>query len=460
MRRPFRSLFARVFLWFWATLTAGTVVVVLVTLMTGTQPFGRRWMNLTQDLYARSALDFYTTQGPEGLQRYLDHLRDRSSMHAQLLDAAGRDVLTGEDQSGMRIVRRAITDGRSKLEPGRAWRAASVVDQDGRRYIFLNQVYPMSRFIDGTFMRPVLWRLLLVIAIAGLFSFLLARSIVRPVQALQRGALAVAEGRLGTRVSPAIGPTHSELADTARTFDEMAARLEEMHQRREQLLADMSHELRSPLTRMSVSLELARRGHTDVIDRMETDLDRMNQMIGQILLLARMQSDAGRWHATPVAIEPLLHSVAEDATLEGQADEKRVTLAMDEEVREATVMGDADLLRSCVENIVRNALRYSPAGGTVEIHCRAARLKLAPALEIRIDDRGPGVPLETLPYLFDPFYRVSSARTPGPGTNVGLGMSIAERATTVHGGTIAAANRGDGTGLSVTITLPLRPGRG
>jgi two-component system sensor histidine kinase CpxA len=457
--RPFRSLFARVFLWFWATLVAGSLVVLLVTLATGTQPFGARWMHLTQDLYARSALDFYDTNGPAGLQKYLAHLRDASSMHGALLDAKGRDILTGEDRSGLPIVRRAIASNSSRLEPGRIWRAASVIDDHGRRYIFLNEVYPMGRFVDGTFAKPVLWRLLLVIAIAGLCSFLLARSIVRPIQALQHGALAVAEGNLATRVMPAIGTTHAELADTASAFDQMAERLEEMHRRREQLLADMSHELRSPLTRMSVSLELARRGQTDVIDRMDADLERMNQMIGQILLLARMQSDAGRWNAAPVAIAPLLESIANDAMLEGQPEDKTVALDIAADAAGINVMGDVDLLRSCVENIVRNALRYSPTGGVIELRCRLTALRLAPAVEIRIDDHGPGVPHETLPYLFDPFYRISSSRTPGPGAHVGLGMSIAERAVQVHGGGITAANRIGGNGLCVTITLPLRPGR-
>jgi two-component system sensor histidine kinase CpxA len=232
-----------------------------------------------------------------------------------------------------------------------------------------------------------------------------------------------------------------------------------MHRRREQLLADMSHELRSPLTRMSVSLELARRGQTDVIDRMDADLERMNQMIGQILLLARMQSDAGRWNAAPVAIAPLLESIANDAMLEGQPEDKTVALDIAADAAGINVMGDVDLLRSCVENIVRNALRYSPTGGVIELRCRLTALRLAPAVEIRIDDHGPGVPHETLPYLFDPFYRISSSRTPGPGAHVGLGMSIAERAVQVHGGGITAANRIGGNGLCVTITLPLRPGR-
>ena len=446
--RPFHSLFTKVFLWFWATLTAGSIVVLLVTLITGSQPFGARWMRLTQDLYAHSALDFYRTGGDAGLQRYLSTLRDSSSMHAALLDASGHDILTHQDRSRLRIVARAIATGKSSLEPGRIWRAASIVDDNGTRYIFLNEVYPLARFVDGTFIRPVFWRFLLAMAIAGLFSFLLARSLVRPIQALQHGALAVAAGNLRTRVTPNIKTGHVELADTARAFDLMAERLEEMVRRREQLLADMSHELRSPLTRLSVSLELIRRGELDVIDRMDADLERMNAMIAQILLLARLENGTGQWNARPVELEPLLESIVADANHEGQPAGKTVSL---DAGAACTVMGDADLLRSCIENIVRNALRYSPDKGNVDVKVKRAS---GAAVQIDIEDEGPGVPEETLPYLFDPFYRVSSSRTPGPGSNVGLGMSIAERAARVHGGSITATNRDGSAGLRVTIVLP------
>lgn len=251
---------------------------------------------------------------------------------------------------------------------------------------------------------------------------------------------------------PAIAPRDDELADTARAFDQMADRIQLLVQKRRALLADISHELRSPLTRLSVSLELMRRGETDVLEQMQTDLDRMNGMIGEILLLTRLEIEPPQ--AVPVSVDlaAMLEQVAQDAEFEVQDEDKRVTVSVH---GHCSIRGDANLLRSSIENIVRNAVHYTPPHTTVEITARPAiDASGSSRCEILVRDRGPGAPEESLPFLFDPFYRASESRDLRDG-GTGLGLSISQRIVELHRGSIDAANRADGTGFEVRVLLPL-----
>lgn len=441
-----RSLFPRVFLWFWATLVVGSLVVGVATMLSSTQPIGARWARVTQDLYARSAVDFYTTGGAASLTRYLDQLR-ANGMEGHLLDATGLDVLTGEDRSADRAVTRTLHTGSSSLRWGHVWHAASPIVVDGKRWTFLLLVNPLGGFVDGTFSMPLLSRLLLLVLIAGGCSLLLARSLAKPIRALQHGALALAGGDLHTRVQPAVGIGFQELEDTAAAFDMMAERLESAVSRRDQLLADISHELRSPLTRMSVHLELLRRGEAESIEAMERDLQRVDAMIGKLLMLARLDNAAEAPSQTSVAMVPLLQSIVADAAIEGRP---RGVLVVFHDGGACAVAGDADLLRSCVENVVRNAVRFSPDGGTVHVRTSVTRDSISTVVE----DRGPGVEEAMLPLIFEPFFRADNGRTPGSETHAGLGLSIAQRAAVLHGGMIRASNRQDGAGLAVSVVLP------
>lgn len=444
----FRTLYAKIFAWFWLTLTVGSLVVIALAFTTGTQLLGRRWMRLTQDMYARSAVDFYRTGGRASLEQYLVTLRQGSGLEACLLDADAHTALGGlMPQHVDRVLSTTLRTGQSTYRLGLIWSAASRVLDAGHTYYFVIEVRPLHGFLDGrTFSYPLLGRLALVMLVAGAFSFLLARHIVAPVRAMQRAALDLAAGNLNSRVLPAIGPRNDELADTARAFDQMAARIQMLIQRRQEMLADISHELRSPLTRISVSLELLRRGETDVVDKMEEDLEQMNAMIGQILLLTRLDLQPEQRSFAPVDLVPIVRSIAADAEFEIQHDSKHVQLHAP---AACIVHGDANLLRSCIENIVRNAVHYTARETTVEI-----RIDCDPhgASEVFVEDRGPGVPEHAIPFLFDPFFRVSESRDLREG-GTGLGLSISQRIAEFHHGSIHAQNRAGG-GLSVRLSLP------
>jgi signal transduction histidine kinase len=449
-----RTLYAKIFIWFWFTVTVGSLLVLAITVITGSRPMGRRWMRMTQDLYAHTAVDFYETGGKPALKKYLDVLASSSGMDASLLDEQQHDVLGRPLPAHVEgVLKTSMNTGQSTYNLGASWTAASPVQYLDRRFIFVIEAHPMQGFIpfDGTFLIPILARLALALLIAGILCLMLARHIVAPVRALQSAALRLAAGDLHTRVMPAMAHREDELADTAKAFDQMADRIQSLLQKRQELLADISHELRSPLTRISVSPELLRRGETDVLEQMQLDLDRMNEMIAQVLLLARLDVQAGEPARERVDLASMIEGIAQDAGFEGQNANKTLAVRVS---NPCFVSGDSNLLRSCIENVVRNAVRHTAPATAVEIAvCNVMGVSRVAMWEISVADRGPGVPEASLPFLFDPFYRVSESRVRNEG-GTGLGLSISQRVASLHRGSIQAENRSEVSGLLVRIYLP------
>ena len=447
-----QSLYAKIFLWFCATVVTTLVVTLATAALLGSQPFGRRWMAMTQDLYAHSAVDFYASGGDKGLQNYLDTLERSSTVQGQLLDENDHDVLRPTTSvEGAAVLAQARRSGQSSLRLGRVWSAASPVSYEGKHYIFVMVVHPGRAVFDGTFARSMLPRVALGILLVALCCLLMARHITRPILVLERAATALSAGSLTVRALPQMAGRRDELARMASAFDDMAERIQTLIQTQQEMLGNISHELRSPLTRIGVSLELLRRGENESLEQMQVDLDRLNRMIGEILELTRM--DLRRIdlrHGAHVASEPVnlratLHAVAQDAAFEARERGQRIECDIDVD---CTVMGDRALLRSCCENIVRNALLYTLAGTPIRIALR----RTANHAEILIEDEGDGVPVEALPKLFEMFYRVGALSERHP-EGTGFGLAIAQRIVTMHGGTISAA-QAKPHGLAIRITLP------
>jgi two-component system sensor histidine kinase CpxA len=291
--------------------------------------------------------------------------------------------------------------------------------------------------------------ILLSIVAAGIISYLLALYLTSPVKTLKSVVQSFAEGNLNARVEPQLGTRRDELADLGREFDHMAERIAALISSQKRLLADISHELRSPLARLTVALELARKNTTGkgmgALDRIEMETERVNKLVGQLLALTRLESGAERVPPETVELEELVQEVIDDANYEAKPLNKEVKAMQLDSCR---VRGAAELLRSGIENVVRNAIRYTAEGSAIEV---SLTCKLDTA-QITVRDYGPGVPEAELGHIFEPFYRVSEARERSSG-GVGLGLSIAERTVKLHGGSIRAANAQ--AGLLITIELPL-----
>jgi signal transduction histidine kinase len=244
------------------------------------------------------------------------------------------------------------------------------------------------------------------------------------------------------------------MAGLLRDFNQMAERIETLVNAQNRLLTDISHELRSPLARLTVALELARQRSGDdarsALDRIDRETTRLNELIQRLLTIARLEGSDQTVEQTPVDLEELLREIAKDAAFEAQCRRCRVEVLV---LNDCEVIGSPTLLHSAIENVVRNAIRYTQEGSAVDIRLEDVQGMQTSHAVVRVTDSGPGVPEEALEKLFQPFYRLDDARGRQTG-GVGLGLAITDRAIRLHGGTVRASNR-PGGGLMVEIRIPM-----
>jgi len=230
----------------------------------------------------------------------------------------------------------------------------------------------------------------------------------------------------------------------------MAGQIEELVSRQRQLISDVSHELRSPLARLNVALDLARerKGGDSAFDQMEQDLGLLNDLIERQLTLARLDTTAAPVGMKPLNLTELVEQIVRDADFESHDQGGHIGFTAQEQI---LVRGNAALLHSAVENIVRNAVCYGGLDGPVDVTLERNGQD-ASLVRLTVGDRGPGVPESELMKIFQPFYRVTDARDRQSG-GTGLGLAIADRVVRIHGGTIRAENA-EPHGLRVEIALP------
>jgi signal transduction histidine kinase len=298
---------------------------------------------------------------------------------------------------------------------------------------------------------PTRWHIAWGVAllVSGGICYMLTRYLTGPVLRLRGAARRLAEGDLTARVNDP-RPRHDEIGELVRDFNFMAGRVEGLVTSQRQLISDISHELRSPLARVNATLGLARQrlGDDSLFDRIERDTGRLNEMIGRLLTLARLDMTAASPEMRRTDLKALVSDIVADAQWEANERNCHVDLVSYDE---CTLEANPDLLRSAAENVIRNAIRYTAPGTGVEVYLECRHRDNGAGAIIRVLDRGPGVPAAELSNIFRPFYRVADARDRESG-GVGLGLAIAERVARVHGGSIRAENR-DGGGLEVVLSL-------
>jgi two-component system sensor histidine kinase CpxA len=237
----------------------------------------------------------------------------------------------------------------------------------------------------------------------------------------------------------------------------MAERIEALVGAQQRLLRDISHELRSPLARLNVALELARRRSGEnpgnALDRIERESERLNELITELLTLTLLESGTEKIEKSPIDIERLVESIVEDSNFEARDRNRLVKIVSS---RKIVVNGSEEMLRRAVENVIRNAIRYTDEGTSVEVSLNSQTMDEQPVALIRVRDHGPGVPVESLSEMFKPFYRVEDDRGRLTG-GTGIGLAITERSVQLHGGAITVINASDG-GLVVEMSLPSSAG--
>lgn len=455
MKNPFRSLYLKIFIWFWVAMIIINVATFAIFALTRPTPIRRSWRDLTQvGPNAQRAAEIYEQSGAAALTAALQSTEKSSGVSATFFDESGKELSgrTAPPGAGELIARAAES---REIEFNFAGRetivARPVVSAKGQRYMYVAHI-PRPTFQQG--LQPQLLRLLVILVIGGIFCFWLARYLTTPLLKLRTTTNELAEGNLGARVADRLTKRRDEVGQLGRDFNGMAERLESMVKAQQRLLGDISHELRSPLARLGVALGLARqRSGVDAngaLDRIERESDNLNEMISQLLELTRLESGTDVRQRTVIDLASLVRDVAEDADYEARGVNRSVQVVWTER---CSINGIEGLLRSAVENVVRNAVRFTPEGTAVEVALQRQNGGGDFAV-ISVRDHGSGVSEESLEEIFRPFYRAEDARDRQSGGGTGLGLAITERAVRMHGGTVKAENVKDG-GLAVEMRLKL-----
>ncbi len=452
-----RSLFLKIFLSYWMAQALFLVLAIIVTL---TMRPSREISNLQalEPKFLNEALQAYQSGGEDATRKYLGNVHDNQHVRIFIFDDQGRELLGRKPHDWIERVRRGQVRTADSFwghfGPGQALRQTITAD-NGRRYMVIIDLPPEEHPFFGPHGVPGLGILIAVIS-SGLVCYILALYLTSPIVRLRAATQKLASGDLSARAGKPGSRRHDEMAELMRDFDRMAERLENLVSAQSRLLTDISHELRSPLARLNVALELARQRSgseaRSALDRIDRETNRLNQLIQRLLTIARLEAGDESIEKLPVHLEQIVHEIAKDAAFEAQSRGCEVEATV---VDDCVVVGSPSLLHSAIENVVRNAIRYTQEGTSVEVRLEQGveTVSARPEAVVRVTDSGPGVPEEALDKLFRPFYRIDDARGRQTG-GVGLGLAITDRAVRLHGGTIRVSNRPQG-GLMVEIRLPL-----
>jgi two-component system sensor histidine kinase CpxA len=445
-----RRLFWKIFLPFWVAqaLLLGLLYMRLHYRLHAENPWWvqpeRRLVPTLADLAARR----YEQSGEPALRSLLDQSSLPHRVNYWLLDANGHEL------SGRPLP--------SEI-PGyaqRALRHEGTVRPDEAVVIVAPAVTPRGNYLlIGEFIPPpltdrvpgdMIWVLKLGTIISALMCLVIAHYLSKPIERLRKATNEMARGNLDIRVGATIGNRRDEIADLVRDFDSMAGELRNQIVSERNLLSGVSHELRSPIARMRLALALARgpnlHEREEMLDRIEQDTIQLDTMLERILTVARLESGQYKPKFESLSLNDVIDEVLDDARFEAAATDATITYADDAIVN---VNGDPGLLRSAIENVVRNAIFYSGQSGKIDVCLRMDDGRAV----LTIRDNGKGAPEETLPLLFKPFYRADDSRVTSTG-GMGLGLAIVRNAVAVHGGTVVARNIAP-HGLEVEIRLPV-----
>ena len=452
-RVPVYRLFLTVFFWFWLTAWGIGAILFLGSHLTGVRQMSAPNMYATvAPILAAQAVEAYEAGGPEAFAHFSQSNVDDQERQLFLLDGFYKDVLSRPlTNDGLRAAH-AAKSGQLIVLGGHI-AAYKFVSSSGRPYILMLYLKSGLRQIIGKLFGEGLPYTISLILLVTLLCFALAYYIASPIHCIQSTARRVAQGDLKARVPRSASRRFDELAALAKDFDSMVGRLDVLIQTQRNLLNSVSHELRSPLARINLSLEILKKHSApetdDMFQRLDRDIARIDLLMGQLLTLSRLESGLSSAKREDIDFAQLVEGTAADSNFEAQASGTSVTIHMKGPV--ILVNADSHALRSACENVIRNAVRFTQPGTDVEVLLEIDRSTPEPLALLSVRDHGPGVPEDSLEAIFQPFFRIHGDEE-APGGN-GLGLAIAAEAIRLHGGKIWAENLVP-TGLEVKIQLP------
>src|SRR5215213_3208364 len=388
------SLFLKIFLWFWLATALVVGVLTFITWSTQSEPFLNRWqyaVSNTMKVYAETAGQIYENEGAAGIEKFFQKLKISNEIKRVCLANEKNKLCFEEltDSRAQKAIERAFNGNAVEFEfiaPEENFAAKKFTTTGGENFVLVLQIErPRPPPPLGVDWKTRLLRIAAVILTAGLLCYALARYLVAPILKLRQATRKLADGDLGARIDT---KRRDELGQLARDFDEMAERIETLIASQKRLTRDVSHELRSPLARLNVALELAKQKSgsetATLLERIETESKRLNEMISQILTLSKLETRAEKIEKRELNLTALIEQVAADAEFEAESKGKFVKILRADNCR---VFGNEILLRSAIENVLRNAVRYTKEGTTVEISLKSENEKAS----VTIRDYGAGV---------------------------------------------------------------------
>ncbi len=461
-------LFYKVFLWFWSSIIVVSITLVGLTAFKHSRSSeDEHWRDKygpRVDLWARQETEILDREGISALGKYVRSFESDPGVQNYLFDANGRELLDRQASAPVLQTVASMSQNREAAEQFFTRDRIIAEKTSGTEHRFYIVVVtfpqpsmlrrPLFQFLGEDLNRDGIIRLCAILLVAGFFCFWLARQITSPIGKLRIATHGIANEHLNTRVDESVTARRDELAELGRDFDRMAERIDALVAAQRRLLTDVSHTLRSPLARLSVALGLARqRANPETsqhLDRIEREADRLNTLIGQLLTLARIDSEVDRQRRTVFDLAVLVQEVAVDADYEARSHGCAVKFTQDPE---CPIEGIPQMLRGAIENVLRNAVRHTADGTDVEVAVRSERVQGHSRAIIQVRDHGAGVPKDELASIFLPFYRSAEGICRDP-DGTGLGLAITERAFRFHGGTATAENI-PGGGLVVSLELPI-----
>lgn len=450
-----RSLYWKIFVSFWLA----TVLIIFSTAWVTSQIAQKSSQPAREetfmDSYANAAVATFESGQHAALLKWLDKIGLSRHMTLFLLSSNGEIIGEEAPPDSVKTISKNLNNDdlpvQGIFKTGNLIVSHEILSTSGKLYrLVAVSEKPISYFVQIPWAGLTI-RLTIAALVSGLICYFLSLYLTQPLRSLGMAAKSIATGKLNTRVGHIRGHSRDEIAELSNEFDRMAEQLEELILSKERLLQDISHELRSPLARLNIAIELGKKKTNQLadseFDRMEIETSRLNELIGEILEFARLEKSTAELNLIKKNISELLFDVISDANYEFNKQSIQIKAGL---IESNELILDERLIHRAIENIVRNAAHYSPKGERVEIssYYNAAKTHII----IDIADRGPGVPEEQLEKIFNPFYRVDTSRTKKTG-GYGLGLAIASRAIALHQGEISAQNRTEG-GLLVRIVLP------